>query len=326
MYPGISMQNQNLRETSDAMIGMPGQPDCSAPTALMDEFILEKRPLTPYVILDLNVVRARHEALRQLLPAAKIYYAIKANPATEVISALARLDTNFDLASSGEINLCLGLNVPSERLSFGNTIKRESAIAKAWSDGISLFAFDSIAELEKLARSAPGARVFCRILIENKGAEWPLTRKFGCESHMAVDLLAAAKRLGLRPVGLSFHVGSQQTDPNQWKTAIGHAAWVFRACAQHGIALELLNLGGGLPAHYREPVPPLAAYAEAIEEGLRRSLAPRGQTSWWSRAVTWLAMPACYAPRYCSFRANQTMSRSAGYTSMPASTTVWTKR
>lgn len=107
------------------------------------------------MILDLNVVRARHEALRRLLPAAKIYYAIKANPAPEVISALAELDTNFDLAGSGEIDLCLGLNVPSERLSVGkNTIKRESAIAKAWSDGIGLFAFDSIAELEKLARAS----------------------------------------------------------------------------------------------------------------------------------------------------------------------------
>src|SRR5271167_4005390 len=113
-----------------------------------------------------------------------------------------------------------GLNIPPQRLSFGNTIKRESAIAGASAAGSGLYAFDSAAELEKLARSAPGAHVFCRILIENKGAEWPLTRKFGCESHMAIDLLAAAKRLGLRPVGLSFHVGSQQTDPQQWKAAI----------------------------------------------------------------------------------------------------------
>lgn len=76
--------------------------------------------------------------------------------------------------------------------------------------------------------------------------------------------------MGLRPVGLSFHVGSQQTDPSQWKAAIAHAAWVFRGCAHYGIALELLNLGGGLPAHYREPIPPLAAYADAIEQGLTK--------------------------------------------------------
>jgi ornithine decarboxylase len=143
-------------------------------------------------------------------------------------------------------------------------------MARAFEDGLSLFAFDSAAELEKLARSTPGARVFCRILIENKGAEWPLTRKFGCESRMAADLLVAAKGKGLRPVGVSFHVGSQQTEPAAWARALAHAAWVFRACAHRGVALELLNLGGGLPAHYRAPVPPLAAYAEAIETALGR--------------------------------------------------------
>jgi ornithine decarboxylase len=75
-----------------------------------------------------------------LLPGAQIYYAIKANPGPEIISEVAQLGSNFDLASSGEIDFCLGLNVPPERLSFGNTIKRESAIAKAWNAGIGLFA------------------------------------------------------------------------------------------------------------------------------------------------------------------------------------------
>jgi ornithine decarboxylase len=108
------------------------------------------------------------------------------------------------------------------------------------------------------------------LLIENRGAEWPLSRKFGCESRMAVDLLVAARKSGLRPVGISFHVGSQQSDPQQWAVAIAHAAWVFRMCAHQGVVLETLNLGGGLPAHYREPIPPLADYAQAIEEALTR--------------------------------------------------------
>ena len=97
-------------------------------------------------------------------------------------------------------------------------------LRKAASDGINLYAFDSHAELEKLARSAAGAKVFCRLLIEDKGAEWPLTRKFGCEAHMVADLLVEAKERGLHPVGVSFHVGSQQTDPEAWSNAITHAA------------------------------------------------------------------------------------------------------
>ena len=242
-------------------------------TKHIDQF-LEKHPPTPCVVVDLDIVRAKHVALQKLWPKANIYYAVKANPAPEIISALAELGANFDLASPGEIDLCFGLGIPSDRLSFGNTIKRESAIAKAWTDGIRLFAFDSIAELEKLARCAPGSRVFCRMLLtENKDAEWPLTRKFGCESHMVIDLLIEAKKLGLAPVGVSFHVGSQQTDPQQWGAALAHAAWVFHGCARQGVNLEMVNLGGGLPAHYREPVPPLEAYAEAIETALGKEFA-----------------------------------------------------
>lgn len=239
-------------------------------TAQLDRFLAENHPATPFVVVDLEVVRARYDALRQALPSAEIYYAVKANPAAEIVSALAALGANFDLASPGELDLCLDLNIPPQRLSFGNTIKRESAIAEASAAGIGLYAFDSAAELEKLARSAPGAHVFCRMLIENKGAEWPLTRKFGCESHMAADLLTAARRLGLRPVGVSFHVGSQQTDPLTWSSAIAHAAWIFRTCAHHGLDLDLLNLGGGLPAHYRAAVPPLTEYAATIEMALTR--------------------------------------------------------
>lgn len=247
--------------------GEAGVPEGS-PTERLDRFLAETRLATPFLIVDLDIVRARYAALRQSLPAAQIYYAVKANPAIEIVMALAELGAGFDLASPGEIDICLGAKIAPHRLSFGNTIKRESAIAAAAADGIGLFAFDSAGELEKLARSAPGTRVFCRMLVENKGAEWPLTRKFGCEARMAADLLILAKRQGLRPVGVSFHVGSQQTDPQAWKSAIAHAAWIFRACAHRGLTLELLNLGGGLPAHYRAPVPPLTAYAEAIETAL----------------------------------------------------------
>jgi len=235
----------------------------------IEAFLRAKSPPTPFLVVDLKIVRARYTELRQALPEAEIFYAVKANPASEVVAALAQLGANFDLASPGELTICRELAIEPERLSFGNTVKRESAIAEAARDGIGLFAFDSDAELRKLARRAPGARVFCRLLIENAGAEWPLSRKFGCEAHMAADLLVAAKGLGLHPSGISFHVGSQQTEPQAWAHAIGHAGWVFHACRRRGIELELLNLGGGLPAHYRAPVPPLAEYAEAIKTALK---------------------------------------------------------
>jgi ornithine decarboxylase len=288
----------SLAPLGDASDGV----EIDAPTERLDRFLAAARPPTPCIVIDLAIVRARYEALRQVLPTAQIYYAVKANPAAEIVAALAELGAHFDLASPGEIDICRGLEIPPDRLSFGNTIKRESAIASAAAGGIGLFAFDSAAELEKLARCAPGAGVFCRMLVESRGADWPLTRKFGCKSHMAVDLLVRAKKLGLHPVGVSFHVGSQQTDPRRWSDAIGHAAWIFRACAHRGLALELLNLGGGLPAQYRASIPPLADYAEVIEKALAIGFGaarPRILIEPGRYAAIWSAMPAYCAPRSC---------------------------
>jgi ornithine decarboxylase len=108
------------------------------------------------------------------------------------------------------------------------------------------------------------------MLVDAKGADWPLTRKFGCDAKMAADLLAHARSLGLRPRGVSFHVGSQQTQPLQWQAAIAAAAGIFHACASFNLDLAFLNVGGGLPAQYRTPIPPLATYAEIIEAALRK--------------------------------------------------------
>jgi ornithine decarboxylase len=240
------------------------------PISRVDAFLATVRPPTPCVVIDLDIVRARFHALRALFPGVAIYYAVKANPAPEIIAALAALDCCFDLASPGEMERCGGAGVTVARLSYGNTIKRERDIAAAFGAGIDLFAFDSAPELEKLARAAPGARVFCRLLVRNTGAEWPLTHKFGCDQRTAIDLLVRARALGLRPAGVSFHVGSQQTEPRQWETPIAHAAGIFHACARQGIALSLLNLGGGLPARYRSAVPALERYAEVIHEALLR--------------------------------------------------------
>ncbi len=240
-------------------------------TSRIDRWLASAKPPTPCVVVDLDVVRAQHQALAAALPFADILYAVKANPAPEVIAALAALGVGFDLASEGEIDRCLSLGISTSVFSFGNTIKRETDIAKAHRLGVGLFALDSEGELEKIARAAPGSKVFCRLAVSEHGAEWPLTRKFGCHPEMATNLLLLARERGLRPAGVSFHVGSQQDEPGTWRPAIEMAAGVFHHCAKRGLTLELLNLGGGLPAHYRAEVPALAAYAEAIETGLQES-------------------------------------------------------
>ncbi len=233
-------------------------------------FLAEAQPQTPCLVVDLDVVAQYYQALRWYLPLARIYYAVKANPAPEIVARLRGLGASFDVASRGEIDLCLAQGVDPQRISFGNTIKKECDIADAFARGIRLFAFDSQAELEKLGRSAPGARVFCRILVECGGAEWPLSRKFGCTPELAVDLLRRAHELGLDPYGLSFHVGSQQTDLGQWDGAIGRARRLFGRLIESGITPRMINIGGGFPARYRSAVPALESYTGAVMAAMRR--------------------------------------------------------
>ena len=233
-------------------------------------FLAENAPATPCLVVDLDIIGKAYDMLRRYLPIASVFYAVKANPAAEILAMLARKGSNFDVASPAEIALCLDNGATAERLSFGNTIKKERDIAAAYAAGVRLFAFDSEAELNKLARTAPGARVFCRILVSCAGADWPLSRKFGCTPEMAVTLLCRARDLGLDPYGVSFHVGSQQTDLGQWDGAVGAAARMFSLLAEADINLRMVNIGGGFPARYRAEVSPVEAYAGAVTAALTK--------------------------------------------------------
>jgi ornithine decarboxylase len=233
-------------------------------------YLRERRPDGPCLVVDLDVVRRNYERFVRALPDSRIYYAIKANPAPEILSLLAELGSSFDAASPAEIEMALAAGATPDRISYGNTIKKERDIARAHALGIRLFAVDCEAEVEKIARAAPGARVFCRILTDGIGAEWPLSRKFGCVADEAPDVLAHAQALGLVAYGVSFHVGSQQTDTGAWDRALADAARVFRAAAERGVQLAMVNLGGGFPTRYLKDVPAAEAYGGAIFAGLRR--------------------------------------------------------
>ena len=234
------------------------------------EFLRTRREDGPCVVVDLDVVRTNYLSFARALPDTRVFYAVKANPDAAILKALEELGSSFDCASTGEIDMVLATGAGAERISFGNTIKKERDIERAFKVGVRLFAVDSYEEVEKIARVAPNAKVFCRILCDGAGAEWPLSRKFGCEPEMATDVLEHAFRLGLVPYGVSFHVGSQQKNVNAWDGALASAAAIFRDCAERGIALSMVNLGGGFPAKYLQDVPAAQAYGEAIFSALRK--------------------------------------------------------
>ena len=237
-------------------------------TPKIERFLRDNQPNTPCVVLDLDQVEANFLHMRDAFPYARIFYALKANPAKPVLQRLVKLGACFDAASWEEISLCLDAGATPDRISYGNTIKKVASIRRAHAVGIDLFVFDSEEELEKIAANAPGARVFCRLMVSTEGAAFPLSRKFGTGSEMAVELLRKAATLGLVPYGLSFHVGSQQVGPEPHSAAIGQVAMLFDELEKSGIKLQMINLGGGFPTTYNHAMPEIAEFGGKITRAL----------------------------------------------------------
>jgi ornithine decarboxylase len=256
---------QTRREATESVLST--RPEL---TPKVEQFLLT-RPETPFLAMDLGVIGAKYRELRSYFPEAAVYYAVKANPAKEVVTLLAGLGSSFDVASRPEMEMCLALGIHPFRISYGNTIKKAADIAYAFRRGIRKFAFDSEGELRKLAENAPGSAVMCRLQTSGENAGWPLSRKFGCDLEMAADLLLMSRDLGLRPAGLAFHVGSQQTDPTQWRTPLHQTADLFRKLARQGITLDTVNIGGGFPVPYKSNVPSVEEYARTIREDVHEA-------------------------------------------------------
>ena len=234
------------------------------PQSRLDSFVAERHFDRPTLVIDLDCVSAQYRALKAGLGRADIHYAVKANPARQIIGRLVDLGAHFDAASRAEIALCLEEGAEPSEISFGNTIKRASDIAWAYDQGIRLFAADAEQELEKIAQNAPGASVYIRLIVEHSLADWPLSRKFGCDRAMALNLLDRAKALGLQPVGFSFHVGSQTRQAAMWAPILDAFAQIWADARAAGHDLSLLNIGGGFPAFYGEAIEAPTAYAAAV--------------------------------------------------------------
>ncbi|QDF76674.1 MULTISPECIES: type III PLP-dependent enzyme [Shewanella] len=226
---------------------------------------------TPFVVIDTKIIAKQYDDMVHNFPYASIYYAVKANPAREVLTLLRDRGANFDIASIYELDMVSDIGVTPDRVSYGNTIKKRQDVRAFYERGVRMYASDSEADLRMIAEEAPGSRVYVRILTEGTHtADWPLSRKFGCQNEMALELLVLAKALGLEPYGISFHVGSQQRDIGAWDSAIAKVKSIFeRLREEHGIELKMINLGGGFPANYLDKTNELGTYAEKITHFLK---------------------------------------------------------
>ncbi len=225
-------------------------------------------PPSPRLELDLDVALLRFHALRDALPSAAIHYAVKANPHPLLLRRLNLAGSRFDVASPAEVCAAMAAGAGPADMVYSNPIKLRAHIADAFRHGVRLFVVDTPAEVHKVAEVAPGAAVLARLATSGAGSDWPLSRKFGCPGGECVHLLRVAAQRGLLPAGISFHVGSQQRDPMAWCAPIEAAGRVFRAVRRAGLAPDLLDLGGGFPAHHQEPHPSFGHYGRVIEAAL----------------------------------------------------------
>ncbi len=223
---------------------------------------------TPFFVFDLRRVAHNYQHLQKLLPQFDIHYAVKCNPKPGILVTLHEQGASFEVASYNELRELISLDIRPEEVMFSNPVKSVEDIRSAYSAGLDRFAVDSKDEIAKLSTYAPGARVYVRLAVHDKDATFPLSSKFGVSASEAVNLMKQARDLGLQPYGLAFHVGSQSTHPRAWGSALEEVGRVMRDLERGGIKIQLVNIGGGFPAHYSEPIPTLPAISRVIQESI----------------------------------------------------------
>jgi ornithine decarboxylase len=225
---------------------------------------------TPFLICDLDTIGRRYEELTELVPGLAVFFAMKSNSAGPVLRRVRDLGGSFEVASVAEMRMAEAAGAAPADLLYSNPVKAPGQIAEAAAAGLRRFAFDSEAELRKIAEYAPGSSVYARLRVDDHTSLFPLSRKFGAPTEAAGDLLLLAPSLGLVPYGVTFHVGSQCTNPMAWEGAIEQCGAVMRRLLRAGVRLEMLNIGGGFPARYTAPVPELSLIAAVINGALGR--------------------------------------------------------
>ena len=242
------------------------------------ETSVENEPRTPYLKTDLNEVRASYQRLTEHLPGIEIYYAMKCNPEPSILKTVLECGGQFEISSAPEMYQAIDVGADPDKILFSNPIKSLEDIKSAYAAGVAHFAFDSRAEVDKLAEAAPGARVYARIAVPVRKSAVASEGKFGVSLSHAQELLLYAKSRGLEVYGLSFHVGSQMLDHGSWGHAIEHSSKLMHALKADGVELRFLDIGGGFPACYddvgRDNIDRIGAtireaLAEHIPEGTR---------------------------------------------------------
>ncbi len=212
---------------------------------------------TPLLLMDYNRVSATYDRFVASFPDAHIYYAMKANAEPRISQIVVNHGGGLEIASLAELNLALEAGADGQHIICSNPIKNTKFLKRLHEENIYAVVADSTDELEKIARHMPNSRIYIRIAVDNTGAVLPLAGKFGVDGDVTLDLCDMARDLGLQPIGLSFHVGSQCLNTQSWVSAIRSCGEIWEQATERGHDFHFLDVGGGFPAgHYHDPLIP----------------------------------------------------------------------
>nr|VFJ59785.1 MAG: ornithine decarboxylase [Candidatus Kentron sp. DK] len=223
---------------------------------------------SPLVTISRRTLTENLRRLEAALPGIRMHYAVKANPQREILDALAKAGSRFDIASLGELARVSEFEDDPRSILYTNPIKAFPEIKKAHEAGIDTFFYDNLSELDKIAQAAPGARVMLRLGVDNPNCVVDLGAKFGCPHDEAESLLLAALERGLDARGLCFHVGSQTSIPVPYLQMAVVCRALFNKMALAGHPLRTLDIGGGFPVSYKTPMMDVEDFCKPIRETL----------------------------------------------------------
>ncbi len=223
----------------------------------------------PLLMLDCDIIRQQYRALSSALPNVTLHFALKPLPHPVVVRTLLQEGASFDLATTGEVELVAQEGVPAERTIHTHPIKRDADIRDALAYGCNVFVVDNLNELAKFKAYRDDVELLVRLSFRNSEAFADLSKKFGCSAEQALIIIEMAKEWNIRIKGLSFHVGSQTTNPQKYVEAIHTCKEVMEQVVERGLpALSTLDIGGGFPVNYTKQVMPIDQFCVPINEAL----------------------------------------------------------
>ena len=226
---------------------------------------------SPLLILDCERVRVQYRKLRKALPGVDLHYALKPMPHPSVVNTVLEEGGFLDLATTGEVQLVEKLNAAPERCIHTHPIKRDQDIRNAVRFGVRTFVADNPDEVRKFARYTDDAELLLRVSFRSPGAVCDLSRKFGCDPESLLELARVAAEVGVEVRGLSFHVGSQAADPAKHVEAIEACTKLMAAARKEKLgAFDTLDIGGGFPIDYGQPVQDIARFCAPLRAVLAK--------------------------------------------------------